>query len=193
MSDISLLTLQTDLALDMLLDVGEMCLMRLDEFEIPCPMTEDVFLSALNIIERMRKYIEVAILILKLLTLKKKQRTKDLNEINKQPQPKSSEKEDALRHISQAFGILYTWLHLIIHLKEVETHNEFPEVFEEIIKMLISYQHYDFVDSSIKCMLASLFNRLGNLSFSRNSPISSSIILNTDPVPGKSYEESKIY
>lgn len=45
--------------IDILLVLGDMCLMKLEECEHPCPMTDDIFISGLLILDKISRFFEV--------------------------------------------------------------------------------------------------------------------------------------
>lgn len=82
---------------------------------------------------------------------------------------------------------------VIIHLRSIENldqKKEFSPAIEGSLKLLIAYQNYEPFAISVKCMIASLLNRLGNASFTSNSPFASSILLNENSKKYATLDES---
>jgi len=160
--------------IDILLVLGEMCLTRLDECETSNQMSNDILESGRMIIDNICEFIEVR--------LKEPEHTKLKN-----PEESARQKEETIKLISSCLGILHTWLLIIVHLKDINrseqrSNNEqiYSEIFEQALKLLQSCQHIEPFSRNIKGMISSLFNRLGSMSFSKNVPFTSSVLLNDD-------------
>jgi len=177
-----------NLVIDILLVLGEMFLTKLDECETSNQMSHDILESGHMIIDNICKFIEV--------------RIKDLDPL-KQALAKNTEKEELARTkeettklLSSCFGILHTWLLIIVHLKDINrfeqrSNNEqiYSEIFEQALRLLQNYQNIEPFSKNIKGMISSLFNRLGSMSFSKNVPFTSSVLLNDDRSKNLSLEE----
>lgn len=167
-----------------------MCLTRLDECETSNQMSNDILESGRMIIDNICEFIEVRI--------KEPEHTKQISSKNIDKEELARQKEETTKLISSCLGILHTWLLIIVHLKDVNrfeqrSNNEqiYSEIFEQALKLLQSCQHIEPFSRNIKGMISSLFNRLGSMSFSKNVPFTSSVLLNDDQSKQQSLDECK--
>ena len=156
-----------------------MCLTRLDECETSNQMSNDILESGRMIIDNICEFIEGRI--------REPEHSKQISSKNIDKEELARQKEETTRLISSCLGILHTWLLIIVHLKDINrfeqrSNNEqiYSEIFEQALKLLQSCQNIEPFSRNIKGMISSLFNRLGSMSFSKNVPFTSSVLLNDD-------------
>lgn len=122
-------------------------------------------------------------------------KVKEVNEIQKQPFPINTEREESTRLMTLALGTIYTWLIILIYLKDKESEKrkrEFNSLMDSILQLLINSLQCESISLCIRCIITALFNGIGRFNTTKNIPFSSSVILkNSDE--SEDYETSNDY
>jgi len=159
-----------ELGIQILLVLGEINLGRLERLDTGWnEMFEDLWDSGLKIIEKIHQFIKTKIKVFEMSNSKSK---------------KSENKLKLKGHISKAFAILYTWLCILIKLKEIAKESEKEMAVSMISRLVLitlqNYQNTTTFSNSIKGLISHILNIIQDSNSLQNNHLKSSAILNNN-------------